>query len=145
RFLRRLQPGGPERVPRGTWMDTRMVNRRKRLVTALPLLLAAALPCAAGAQDAGPVRERVLSSFEGESPLDGWHASGDVRLAPSRARASRGEGSLEIVYGPGGWRMPRLDFDRPETSDWRGWDTFEFDIYNAEPEPVPLRVILHGG
>src|SRR5690606_6335474 len=88
---------------------------------------------------------RVLSSFEGESPLEGWHASGDVRLAPSRARASRGEGSLEIVYGPSGWRMPRLDFDRPETSDWRGWDTFEFDIYNAEPEPVPLRVILHGG
>src|SRR5690606_28496297 len=127
------------------WMDTRMVNRRKRLVTALPLLLAAALPCAAGSQDAGPVRERVLSSFEGETPLAGWHASGDVRLAPSRVRASRGGDSRESVDGPRDSRMQLVDIVRAVPAGGRDCAAVEVDLYNAVRGPGPLRVILHRG
>src|SRR5690606_2991847 len=93
-----------------------------------------------------PPSERLIADFEHDSAATAWRVTdGDVRLEPSGDRPGRGERSLRITYGTAGFRIPRLDLERVGASDWQGWDTFEFDIYNAHPEPVSLRVGLFGG
>jgi hypothetical protein len=85
----------------------------------------------------GRQSERVLFDFESEAELNYLHWKCHALLSLSPEHATHGKQSLRMELFPDEYSgfAPMI-----ENTDWRGYETFCFDIYNRQGRPVPLTV-----
>lgn len=81
--------------------------------------------------------ERILFDFESDSELDQFHWKCHTLFSLSGEHISHGRQSLKMVLFPDEYPgiAPMIS-----NTDWRGFRSFGFDVYNAEKTRVPLTV-----
>jgi hypothetical protein len=85
----------------------------------------------------GQEKERVLFDFESDEEMDQFHWKCRTLFSLSEEHVSHGRRSLRMELFPDEYPgiAPMIS-----NTDWRGFSTFCFDVYNAEKDPVPLTV-----
>jgi len=81
----------------------------------------------------------LLGSFETRLEMDRWSAS-DSTFSRSKKQAAHGSYSLEAHLQPGQYPGIALEY---LFEDWRGFDSFSFDVYLEGSNPLPVVVRIN--
>jgi hypothetical protein len=81
--------------------------------------------------------EKILFDFESDSELDRFHWECHTLFSLSDEHSTHGEKSLKVELFPSDYPglTPKL-----ASNDWKGYNTFSFDVYNAQHIAIPLTV-----
>jgi hypothetical protein len=81
--------------------------------------------------------EKVFFDFESDSELDRFYWRCHTLFGLAKEHATHGIMSLRLELHPSDY--PGLTPALPDT-DWKGYKSFDFDVYNPQEEVIPLGV-----
>lgn len=88
-------------------------------------------------KDAGA--KEFISNFEDEKELSKWNKNA-LQLSLAEEHCTQGASCLKVIFPAG--KYPGLNIWKPKPSDWSGFDTLKFDVYNPQGEVVRFGILL---
>ena len=92
----------------------------------------------------GPVGAHTISGFETTAELGKWtseSAQPPIQFSLSEAHVSEGRYSCKAVFPPGKW--PHMVLEGLPVTDWSGYESFSYDIYNPQDFRLHMAVTIH--